>query len=68
MTGQPYLFDEEREVAEAVECLRATYSEPDYDMENPNDSDELTDEALTASADALIKPFATAFRKCYSRG
>jgi len=62
------LFDEDREIAEAVECLRATYSKPDYEPESPNDADELTDEAFTAAADALIKPFAAAFRKGFGNG
>lgn len=61
MPPDRYVFDEGQEIAEAVECLRATYSDPDYDIKNANDSDELTDEALTESADAIIKPFAAAF-------
>jgi hypothetical protein len=61
-------FDESREIAEALECLRSTYDRPDYDMGSSNEADELTDEALTVSADILIKPFATAFRKCYANG
>jgi len=64
----PELFNEEREIAEALECLRATYSKPDYEPESPNDADELTDAAFTAAADALIKPFAAAYRKGFAHG
>jgi len=66
MNNEP--FDEEREIADAVACLRATYSEPDYEPESPNDADELTDEAFTVAADTLIKPFASAFRKGFTHG
>jgi hypothetical protein len=66
MSTEHDVFDEKKEIAEALDCLRATYSKPDYDPGSSNNADELTDAALTASADALIKPFATAFRKCYA--
>lgn len=62
------LFDEKREIAEAIACLQATYSEPDYEPENPNEADELTEDALIGAADALIKPFAAAFRKGFAHG
>jgi hypothetical protein len=62
------VFDEEREIAEALDCLRATYSKSDYEPDSPNDADELTDEAFTTAADALIKPFAAAYRKAFANG
>jgi hypothetical protein len=62
------LFNEDSEIAEALECLQATYSNPGYEPDSPNDADELTDADFTAAADALIKPFATAFRKSFAHG
>ena len=61
-------FDEEREIGEAIECLKSAYSEPDYEPENPNHAEELTDEAFAKSADALITPFAMAFKRCCING
>lgn len=62
------LFDVDRETAEALECLQASYTKPDYEPDSPNNADELTEEAFNSAADALIKPFAAAFRKGFANG
>jgi len=65
MNKQPKLFDVDREITEAVECLQASYTKPDYEPDNPsnNANEPLTEEAFDSAANALIKPFAEAFRK-----
>jgi hypothetical protein len=64
--GNEVMFDETREIEEALAALRSTYSEPDYEPASPNHADELTDEAFTAAADALIGPFSNALERCYA--
>jgi len=59
------VFDEEREIEEALEELRSTYDEPDYEPFSPNHADELTDEAFTAAADALIVPYSRILKRHY---
>jgi len=60
------LFDEAREIEEALEALRSTYSEPDYEPASPNHADVLTYEDFVTSADALIGPFSNALERCYA--
>jgi len=62
------LFDLDRETAEALDCLRASYTNPNYEPDSPNKADELTEEAFNSAADNLIKPFADAFRKGFAHG
>ena len=50
-------FDVVKETEYALECLKSSYDDPDFELENPNGSDEITIEAFEKSAEALITPF-----------